>query len=102
MTNRILLDADRKGVFRGQCAEFCGVQHAHMAIEVVVESRARFRAWLANMARPARPPPPPPPPAERAGLTLFLREPCASCHTIAGTPAHGGLGPNLTHLASRG
>src|SRR3954454_22867062 len=52
--NRILLDADRAGVYRGQCSEFCGLQHAHMAVEVVAEPPAEFRAWLENMVRPAR------------------------------------------------
>lgn len=98
ITNRILLDATSPGVYRGQCAQFCGVQHAHMAIDVVAESPARFRAWLANMARPALPPVTP---EQRAGLAVFLSEPCASCHTIRGTPAHGEVGPDLTHLASR-
>ena len=98
ITNRILLDARTAGVYRGQCSEFCGVQHAHMAIAVVAESPARFRAWLANMARPAVPPSTP---EQQAGLRVFLSEPCASCHTIAGTSARGEVGPNLTHLATR-
>lgn len=98
LTNRILLDASSPGVYRGQCAEFCGLQHAHMAIEVVAESPARFRAWLANMARPAVLPATE---EQREGLGVFLSEPCASCHTIAGTAAQGDVGPNLTHLASR-
>src|SRR5947208_2052017 len=51
--NRILLDADRPGVYRGQCSEFCGLQHAHMALLVIVDSRQRFHYWLANQARPA-------------------------------------------------
>lgn len=98
ITNRILLDATSVGVYRGQCAQFCGVQHAHMAMEVVAESAARFRSWLANMARPAAAPATA---KERAGLAVFLSQSCASCHTIRGTPAHGDVGPDLTHLASR-
>jgi cytochrome c oxidase subunit 2 len=98
MTNTILVDADRPGRFRGQCAEFCGVQHTHMAIAVIAESPARFRAWLANMEKPA---PPPVTPMQKAGLAVFLSEPCASCHTIRGTAARGTVGPDLTHLATR-
>lgn len=96
--NRILLDATSPGVYRGQCSEFCGVQHAHMAVAVIAEPAGRFRAWLANMAAPALPPATA---TERAGLRVFLSEPCASCHTIRGTSARGGVGPDLTHLASR-
>ena len=98
LTNRILLDATAPGTYRGQCSEFCGVQHAHMAIEVVAESAPRFRAWLTNMEKPALPPVTP---AQRAGYAVFMSEPCASCHQIRGTPAAGRLGPDLTHPASR-
>lgn len=98
LTNRILLDASRPGVYRGQCSEFCGLQHAHMAIAVVAESPVRFRAWLANMEKPARPAVT----AEQlAGRRVFLAQSCASCHTIRGTSAHADVGPDLTHLASR-
>jgi cytochrome c oxidase subunit II len=98
LTNRILLDATAPGTYRGQCSEFCGVQHAHMAIAVVAETPARFRAWLSNMEKPALPPATP---EQRAGRSVFLSEPCASCHTIRGTPAAGKVGPDLTHLATR-
>lgn len=98
LENRILLDATSPGVYRGQCSEFCGVQHAHMAVEVVAESPARFRVWLANMQKAAASPATP---EQKAGLSVFLSEPCASCHTIRGTIAHGDVGPDLTHLASR-
>lgn len=97
-TNRILLRADRPGRFRGQCAEFCGLQHANMAFLVVAERPAAFRAWLAHQAEPA---PTPSTPAERRGQRVFLDGACASCHAIRGTPASGRLGPDLTHLASR-
>jgi cytochrome c oxidase subunit 2 len=98
LTNRILLDATAPGTYRGQCSEFCGVQHAHMAIAVVAETPARFRAWLSSMERPALQPATA---AQRAGRAVFLSEPCASCHTIRGTPAAGTVGPDLTHLAAR-
>ncbi len=96
--NTVLLDADRAGVFRGQCAEFCGLQHAHMAFLVDADPPARFRAWLAAQERPAAAPASA---AGRAGMRVFDRAPCADCHRIRGTSAAGGVGPDLTHLASR-
>jgi cytochrome c oxidase subunit II len=98
MTNRVVLDADKAGVYRGQCSEFCGLEHAHMAVEVVAEPPAQFRAWLANMSRSARTPTTV---AEQRGLATFLGSSCASCHSIRGTSAHGDVGPDLTHLATR-
>ena len=96
--NRILLEADRPGRYRGQCSEFCGLQHAHMAVEVVAEPPAEFRAWLANQARPAREPSTE---EQRRGRETFLAQACSGCHTISGTSAHGTAGPDLTHVASR-
>ena len=97
-TNTVLLDATRPGVFRGQCSEFCGLQHAHMTVEVVAEPPAAFRTWLANMAKPARAPTTA---TERRGRAVFLADSCASCHQLRGTAAHGDVGPDLTHLATR-
>jgi cytochrome c oxidase subunit 2 len=88
----IVLDADRAGVFRGQCSEFCGLQHAHMAISVVVQSRHAFRRWLAANGRPATPAP---------GEQAFLAAGCGDCHRIRGTSARGDVGPDLTHLEQR-
>jgi cytochrome c oxidase subunit 2 len=96
--NRIGLYADHPGVYRGQCAEFCGLQHAHMSFYVVADPPDRFQAWLANMAGDARAPSGG---AQSDGQQLFLASQCASCHTIRGTPAQGRIGPDLTHLASR-
>jgi cytochrome c oxidase subunit 2 len=96
--NTVLLDADRAGVYRGQCAEFCGLQHAHMAMRVFAQPRGRFTSWLHNMAQPARLPTTP---AERSGEKVFMSSQCASCHQIRGTSAAGTVGPDLTHLASR-
>jgi cytochrome c oxidase subunit II len=96
--NRILLYATRVGEYRGQCSQFCGLQHAHMALEVFVQSPAAFRAWLANMAAPARVPIT----AEaQAGEQVFMNNACSSCHRIAGTSADATVGPDLTHLATR-
>jgi cytochrome c oxidase subunit II len=92
-SNRILLEADRPGRYRGQCSEFCGLQHAHMAIVVVAQPRRQFDAWLSNMSRPADA-------VSDPGARVFARD-CASCHTIRGTSADGNVGPDLTHLASR-
>ena len=98
-TGRILLYADTPGQYRGQCAEFCGVQHAHMAMKVIAEPAAAFRAWLANQARPASAPATPP---QRLGRQTFMTTACADCHTLRGTAAQGVIGPDLTHLMSRG
>jgi cytochrome c oxidase subunit II len=96
-TNRIELKADHPGTFRGQCAEFCGLQHAHMSMEVVAQTPADFRAWLAHEAAPS---PPPATGAAAPGYSTFVGD-CSSCHMIRGTPADGQVGPDLTHLAAR-
>jgi cytochrome c oxidase subunit 2 len=96
--SEIWLRADRPGVWRGQCAEFCGHQHANMGLEVVAESPEQFQAWTAAQLRPA---PPPRTPLARRGQEVFLSLPCPTCHTVAGTPAGGKTAPDLSHLASR-
>jgi cytochrome c oxidase subunit 2 len=96
--NRILLYSNTVGVFRGQCAEFCGLQHAHMGILVFVQPKRAFQKWLKAQSAPAARPKSP---LARRGEDDFLTGPCASCHTIRGTPARGFVGPDLTHLASR-
>jgi cytochrome c oxidase subunit 2 len=97
-TNHVVLEADRAGVFRGQCAEFCGLQHAHMAFSVVAQPRAQFDAWLARQQQPA----PQPANAElEQGQQVLLGSACVYCHNIQGTNASGHVGPDLTHLASR-
>jgi cytochrome c oxidase subunit 2 len=97
-TNAIELYADAPGRYRGQCDEFCGLQHAHMAFSVYADPPSRFRSWLASQAKPAREP--------RGALAargrrLFLNAACANCHAIRGTSASAGVGPDLTHLATR-
>ncbi|HET8757664.1 MAG TPA: cytochrome c oxidase subunit II [Solirubrobacteraceae bacterium] len=97
-TNRVLLEADEPGRYRGQCAEFCGAQHSHMAMYVYADPPDRFRRWLDEMAADAAAPAT----AEaRRGERVFLDNACASCHTIRGTEARGEVGPDLTHLQSR-
>jgi cytochrome c oxidase subunit 2 len=97
-TNHVLLDADKPGVYRGQCAEFCGLQHAHMAFAIYADPPDRFKAWLANESAPRRAPSTP---DQRAGEQAFLASQCASCHQIRGTPANGQVGPDLTHVGAR-
>ncbi len=92
------IQADRPGVYRGQCAEFCGHQHAHMAFEVVVEPMDAFLRWLQHQRRGA---PQPASEAARRGHDLFMTSACVMCHTIRGTSAGSRVGPDLTHLASR-
>jgi cytochrome c oxidase subunit II len=96
--NTILFYANRPGRYRGQCAEFCGLQHAHMSLYVFADPPAAFRAWLANMGRSR---PSATSAAARRGQQVFLSNACASCHTIRGTTARGQIGPDLTHVASR-
>jgi cytochrome c oxidase subunit 2 len=96
--NRVLLYADRPGRYRGQCAEFCGLQHSHMAMYVFAETPERFRAWLSGEARPA---PRPAGTLAQRGEQVFMDHQCGSCHTIRGTSAAGGVGPDLTHVGRR-
>ena len=90
--------AARPGIVRGECAEFCGYQHAHMAFLVVAESPAEFDAYLAAQRRPAAEPTTP---EQHRGRQVFLSAPCVLCHSITGTPAFGRTAPDLTHVASR-
>jgi cytochrome c oxidase subunit 2 len=92
--NRVLLYADRPGRYRGQCAEYCGTQHARMSFYVFADPPARFRAWLAAQARPAVA-------TTQPGARIFATSQCASCHAIRGTPARGTVGPDLTHVGGR-
>lgn len=90
--------AEHPGVYAGRCAEFCGYQHAHMDIVLVAKPPSEFRAWLAAQRGPAAEPQTA---RERRGRELIEQRPCAVCHSVAGTRALGGLGPDLTHFASR-
>ena len=91
------LQADRPGRYRGQCTEYCGLQHAKMGFEVVAEPVDSFERWRLHQQSGA---PVPATPAERRGLFVFDRR-CAACHTIRGTSATGAIGPDLTHLKDR-
>ncbi|HSV47575.1 MAG TPA: cytochrome c oxidase subunit II, partial [Ramlibacter sp.] len=94
----LLLSAGRPGVYRGQCAEFCGEQHARMALHVVALAPAEFDAWLAAQARPALPPATP---RQEAGRQAFLAQRCDACHAVRGVGGDSRLGPDLTHVGSR-
>jgi cytochrome c oxidase subunit 2 len=98
VTNVTWLQAAIPGRYRGQCAEFCGLQHARMAFLVTADSPAAFKTWRdGQLALPSAPASP----DIAQGLALFAAR-CASCHTVSGTPAGGIVGPDLSHLASRG
>jgi cytochrome c oxidase subunit 2 len=90
--------ADQPGVFTGQCAEYCGAQHAHMRFVIVADEPGQFALWYASQQQPA---PQPSSDLERRGQEIFLSTTCIMCHTIQGTTARATIGPNLTHLAGR-
>lgn len=98
-TTAVWLQVDRPGVFRGQCAEFCGLQHAHMAFDIVAEPEADFDRWLDGMRQPASEPHGA---VEQRGRDLFMTNRCAGCHAVSGTAAYGQVAPDLTHVATRG
>ncbi|SAK45392.1 cytochrome c oxidase polypeptide II [Caballeronia catudaia] len=90
--------ADKAGVYRGQCAEFCGYEHALMAFSITADPPAQYEAWAARQRKPADAP------SEQIasrGRDVFMVQDCARCHTVRGTGAQGTIGPDLTHIASR-
>ncbi len=96
--NGITVRADAAGTYRGQCAEFCGEQHARMALHVVAQPQAAFDAWLARQATAAAMP------ADalmQRGRQVFLEQRCNACHSIRGVAEDSRLGPDLTHVGSR-
>ncbi|MET3915662.1 cytochrome c oxidase subunit 2 [Variovorax sp. OAS795] len=98
----LLLQAGRPGTWRGQCAEYCGEQHARMALHVVAEEPAAFDAWLAAQARPANASATSSASSEVArGREAFLAHRCNACHTVRGVSEESRLGPDLTHVGSR-
>ncbi len=96
--NRLVLEAAEPGVYRGQCAEFCGLQHALMAFFVIAHPPDEFEAWL---DRRLVPPPPPATPFLARGQALFLESGCGDCHSVKGTPAQGRIGPDLSDVGGR-
>ena len=97
-TNTTWLTADQPGVYRVQCAEYCGLQHAHMGLLIVAESQQQYVAWIQGQHQPA---PRPADPVLKQGEQVFLGSACVYCHTIRGTIATGQIGPDLTHIATR-
>jgi cytochrome c oxidase subunit 2 len=96
--NNLWIEADKAGVYDGTCNEYCGAQHAWMLIRVVAQPEDEFERWIKNEEESAAPPKDA---LALAGETLFQKMTCGSCHTVAGTPDTGAIGPNLTHFASR-
>ncbi|TIT04192.1 cytochrome c oxidase subunit II [Mesorhizobium sp.] len=96
--NILTLRAERPGVYRGQCAEFCGLQHSHMALFVIAEDEERYRQWASAQRKEGLEPREP---ETVAGKAAFMARQCAACHTIRGTEASGITGPDLTHIGSR-
>ena len=97
-TQSMWFQADTAGDYRAQCAEFCGMQHAKMALHVIAEPRAQYDRWVQSQRAPAKTPTDS---AADRGREVFLTGQCAMCHNITGTVAGSRAGPDLTHLASR-
>jgi cytochrome c oxidase subunit 2 len=92
--NRMWIDPHEVGLFLGQCAQYCGTQHAKMLLRVYVQSKVDFDSWIRSQQAPASE-------SELRGEVVFQSTACVSCHTISGTAAKGKFGPDLTHLMSR-
>lgn len=94
--NTMWIDPQHAGLYVGQCAQYCGVQHAKMLIRVYADTPEQFAAWVADQQRVALQVP-----SAAEGRAVFLRNACVNCHTISGTDAKGIFGPDLSHVASR-
>jgi cytochrome c oxidase subunit 2 len=95
---KVWIRADRPGTYDGQCAEFCGMQHAKMRLSVVAEEPAKFDTWLKAQQRNAAIPQTE---EEKRGYAVFMSGTCIMCHNISGAPASGQVGPDLSHVGSR-
>jgi cytochrome c oxidase subunit 2 len=95
-TNHMWFQTSQPGLYLGQCAEYCGTQHAHMLLRVIVDSSEDFQNWLDDQKKPAVDDA-----STRAGRDLFLSQSCVNCHRVSGTSAKGTYAPDLTHLMSR-
>ena len=94
--NTMWIDPHETGVYLGQCAQYCGTQHAKMLLRVYVQTRDEFARWIQEQSQPADTSD-----AADAGRRIFETTACINCHTVTGTMAHGRFGPDLTHLMSR-
>lgn len=97
-SSSVWLKAERAGTYQGQCAEFCGYQHAHMGLLIIAEPPEKFAVWQEAQRKT---PPPPSTDRQRRGQEVFLTGSCVLCHAIDGTPARSHVGPALSHLASQ-
>jgi cytochrome c oxidase subunit II len=97
-TTRLVVQSDEEGMYRGQCAEYCGGQHAWMALFVVAEPKERFAAWLEQQARGVTVPSDP---FLKLGYDAFFKGGCDECHAVRGTRATSTAGPDLTHVGGR-
>ncbi|MBB6144520.1 cytochrome c oxidase subunit 2 [Silvibacterium bohemicum] len=97
-TNDLMFLVDKPGIWRGQCAEFCGLQHAHMSFFTIAESKENFNRWMEAQRQSAADPKTE---QTRHGQQVFLTHSCVLCHAIGGTTAGSHVGPDLTHLATR-
>ncbi len=97
-TNHLSFTATTAGTYRGQCAEFCGLQHAHMAFLVIADPPATFQQWASGQRQPAAAPADP---LSAQGAQILATTSCAGCHTVTGTAANGTAGPDLTHVGGR-
>jgi cytochrome c oxidase subunit 2 len=94
--NQMWIEPNQAGTYVGNCAEYCGTQHAHMMLRVIVHTNEEFEKWVAEQKQT-----PPDDPQARSGRAVFLATSCVNCHAIQGTAANGSFGPDLTHLMSR-
>jgi cytochrome c oxidase subunit 2 len=94
--NEMWFETDQPGLYVGQCAEYCGAEHAGMLLRVYVDPPEEFESWLANEEKPAVEDA-----SVRDGREVFLAQSCVNCHTVRGTAARGKVGPDVTHLAVR-
>jgi cytochrome c oxidase subunit 2 len=94
--NELWMDPHTPGLYEGQCAQFCGIEHAKMLLRVYVDTPEQFAAWVKREQQPGIQDP-----AVATGRHVFESEACMNCHAVTGTAAHGQFGPDLTHLASR-
>jgi cytochrome c oxidase subunit II len=97
--NKMWIDPHQTGMFVGQCAQYCGTQHAKMLLRVYVQPRAEFERWVHEQQQPADASAPGT--AASNGQRVFETTACVNCHAVSGTPAKGQFGPDLTHLMSR-
>jgi cytochrome c oxidase subunit 2 len=96
--NTTWLTVSEPGTYRGECAEYCGMEHAYMDFVLVAQSSTDYQSWLTHQAQPAAQPTST---LARQGMSLVTTTTCASCHTVRGTPADGDVGPDLTHVGGR-